>query len=112
MEAIAAFSLTCNVAQVVDFALKVSSKCKEIARTGSTVEVQDYRNTSKQLANLTESLNASVNSAPKPLTKDDRGLLDLSKKCSQAASELEVRLEELSTTKNQRKRNVFSKAVK
>lgn len=112
MEAIVAFGLACNVVQVVDFALKVTSKCAEIARTGSTLEVQDYQNTSNQLANLTEGLNAAIDRAPKPLTRDDQDLLDLSRKCSGAAAELQHKLEELSTTKNRGKRNVIGKAFK
>lgn len=111
MEAIAAFSLACNVVQVVDFALKVSSKCKEIARTGSTIEIQDYENTSKQLAELTHSLNASINTTPKPLGKDDQDLLDLSRKCCRVASDLKLKLEELSV-KNGKQRGTLGKAWK
>jgi hypothetical protein len=97
MEAIAAFALTCNVIQVVDFGLKTTSKCQQIYKEGSTIEHQDLDYTSKHLAGISEKLSKSIQDAQtnKPLTKDDYDLQDLGVKCVESARNLRDELDKL-----------------
>jgi septal ring factor EnvC (AmiA/AmiB activator) len=110
MEAIAAFGLACNVIQVVSFGLEVASKSKEIQQKGSTIEVQDYEDTSKELADVINALDSSIKNAPSPLTKDDHDLQALSRNCSKAATDLQAELQKLSA-RNQRRRGTLSKTL-
>lgn len=112
MEALAAFGIACNVIQVMDFAAKTASKCREIAETGSTNELLDYDRTSEQLAGLLEGLKISIDDAPKPLGKEDQELYDFSKECCAVAQELQSKLEDLTGATQARKRRKVSQLAK
>lgn len=114
MEAIAAFALACNVVQVVDFGLKTASKFGEIYKEGSTIDHQDLYYTSKQLAEITEKLSASIHQAQtnKLLTRDEDQLADLADKCTKCAKDLRKELDNLTLSGGQGKRAALSKAIK
>src|SRR5438552_1076295 len=101
-EAIAALSLAGNIIQVVDFGLKVVSKCKEVHREGTTINIRDLEDMSTHLASLTGHLNCSMQNAPQPLTREDQELKGLSVKCSKLAAELQDELCKVSSHKRRR----------
>jgi hypothetical protein len=114
MEAIAAFSVACNVIQVVDFGLRTVSKCREIYNQGTAIDHQDLDNTSKHLAEINEKLSTSIQNAltNKPLSKDEYELQELAFKCTRTASDLRDELDKLKIFGRRGKRAVLAKAWK
>lgn len=112
MEALAAFSLVCNVIQVVDLGLKTISKCREIALNGSTKVNLDVQYVAGHLQDLSKELQTSL--GPDPPTggsPGDRQMRDLAKTCEKCAVELSLKLKKLQVAKSQNKVQVFKKMV-
>jgi len=101
MEALVAFSIACNVVQVLDFSLKIFRECKQLADSGSTARLDEFNLVSKQLEGLCQGLDRSLASAPKPLGKNDDDLLELAKRCAQAAHDVQARLDEIMMNKKE-----------
>ncbi|KAK7903106.1 hypothetical protein LTR67_001123 [Exophiala xenobiotica] len=103
MEAIAAFSIACNIVQVVDFSLKILREGKQIADSGSTAKLDEFTLVSKQLEDLCQDLDKSLQSAPKPISKSDDNLLKVAQGCSRAAHDVHAKLGEIMTNKKGRR---------
>ncbi|KAL8774445.1 MAG: hypothetical protein Q9209_000818 [Squamulea sp. 1 TL-2023] len=89
MEALAAFSLTANVIQIVDFSSRLLGQYRELCQNGSLAEHRASTQVADALANATTSLKVSLAGQPgSPLSQDDRDILDLSDKCSKNAEDL------------------------
>ena len=108
MEAIAAFSLACNIIQVVDTGIKVASKACEIHRDGSTSENEDIQRTTNHLVQASTSLQQSM------INANDKELETVANECQSAADELLVKLDNLKLggVHKKRKLRAIGKAVK
>ena len=93
------FSIACNIAQVLDFSLKIFREGKQIADSGSTARLDEFNLVSKRLEDLCQNLDKSLQSAPKPVRKDDDDLLKVAQGCSQAAHDVQARLGEITMKK-------------
>lgn len=89
MEAIAAFSLACNILQVAEFGCKAASTFSQVYKNHTTDENYDIdtrtRHLSKALAQLDDSLRSQHNI-------EDAGLLQLSHQCATVAKSLNDKL--------------------
>ena len=115
MDPLTAFSLTCNVIQVVDFSTKILAECRQIYKDGATSNNKNVEYTARQLMHLAIDLKLPVatqspGSAPS-LYHDDQELLELAKQCSETATKLVDELQKLSIQGRQRKRDAFRKAI-
>ncbi|KAK5224232.1 hypothetical protein LTR47_009843 [Exophiala xenobiotica] len=99
MEALAAFSLACNIVQVLDFSLKIFREGKQIADSGSTAKLDEFTLVSKQLEDLCKDLDKSLQNAPKPISKNDDNLLKVAQDCSRAAHDVQAKLGEIMMNK-------------
>jgi hypothetical protein len=99
MEALAAFSIACNVIQVVDFSLELFRDGKQITHSGSTAKLDDLSLVSKQLEDLCQDLDMSLQTAPRPISKDNDHLLQVAQGCSRAAHDLQKKLGEIMMNK-------------
>ena len=100
MEAIAAFSLACNVIQVVDFGIKVASKSRELYRDGTTCESEDLQRTTDHLSQASASLGKSMKGA------NDKELETIATECRSAARELLLKLDDLKLGANKNSRGI------
>ncbi|KAK5465109.1 hypothetical protein LTS15_001672 [Exophiala xenobiotica] len=99
MEALAAFSIACNIVQVLDFSLKLF---REVAQLPSWMNSPWSRSSSKIFAR-TQDLDKSLQSAPKPISKSDDNLLKVAQGCSRAAHDVQAKLGEIMTNKKGRR---------
>ena len=108
MEAIAAFSLACNVIQVVDTGIKVASKACELHRDGTTGENEEIQRTTQHLVQASTSLQQSM------INANDKELETVANECQSAADELLVKLDNLKLggIHKKRKLRAIGKAVK
>ena len=122
MDPLSAFSLTCNIIQVVDFGAKALAMCKEIYDRGALSKYQDLDETAKHLIDLQRGLGlaggggsntpSSFGSA-QILPQQDDLLMKVAKQCSETAEQLVKKLRELSVAgRHQKKRQAISKAFK
>ncbi|UNI23438.1 hypothetical protein JDV02_009255 [Purpureocillium takamizusanense] len=93
MEALVAFGLACNVMQVINFAHEAVKVGKTIYETGSLDP--DLAATTGSLTNSFEDLKTALEKAPKPLSKDDRELLDIAQTSLDTATALKAELDKI-----------------
>ncbi|KAL2669999.1 hypothetical protein Neosp_014878 [[Neocosmospora] mangrovei] len=94
LEALAAFSLACNVMQVVEAAYKTVGTCKRIYQTGQPdPALSDYN---KQLRSISGALETQLNKTANPLSPDDIRLRDLAVRCTTIANGLQDQIASLS----------------
>lgn len=92
MSGLEAFGLACNVMQTIGFVIEIASVCHSIFRTGSPdPSMATLLAHSTQIAT---SLKSSISSA-RPVTRDDKELLDIAIKCLDAISALKVQVDKL-----------------
>ena len=113
MDPLTAFSLVCNLIQVVDFSSKIVMTCQELRKDGASSTNQEIESMTKHLTDLSTGLNLtdtieSPGAAPL-LYHDDQDLLKLAQQCSGTAIELLGELEKLRTAGQQRKRDALRK---
>jgi hypothetical protein len=99
MEAIAAFSLLCNVIQVVEFGLKAASMCKEAYKTGQVKP--ELKDVTVDLRAVYSALQQST-SQNSHISAEDQAILDLGRKCDDCAKRLLARLSELEGRQGQK----------
>ncbi|EAA28157.3 hypothetical protein GE21DRAFT_8519 [Neurospora crassa] len=92
MSGLEAFGLACNVMQTIGFAIEMASVCHTIFRTGSPDPSK--ATLLAHSAQITTSLKNSILSA-KPVTRDEKDLLDIANKCLDAISTLRVQVDKL-----------------
>jgi hypothetical protein len=96
LEPLAVFGLACNVMQVLSFSHETISLCKSIFRTGSLSP--NLANNVSHLSEVCESLNDSLNSKPKPLSKDQQKLLEIAQDSLAVASQLKAEVNKIDNT--------------
>lgn len=116
MDPLTAFSLACNVIQVVDFSTKIVVTCRELYKDGASSKNQEIESMTKHLTDLFTGLDFT-NTVTSPgaashLYHDDQDLLKLAQQCSGTAIELIGELEKLRTQSQQKKRDALRKAIK
>jgi hypothetical protein len=92
LEPLAALSIACSAMQCLSFGHELISLFKRHFQSGSVdLGVADN---ATLLSRWSLELSGSLASAPKPMTKDESELLDISRKCLAAATELTKVLDE------------------
>ncbi len=108
MDPISAFSLACNVIQVVDFSIKVASTCRELYKNGTVAEHQETEMMSEHLTGLRSSLLSSsvfsTSRASQQMNEDENKLKEVATSCSETAAELVTRLQSLKVEGPHRRR--------
>lgn len=92
MSGLEAFGLACNVMQTIGFATEMASVCHSIFRTGSPDP--SMATLLAHSTQITTSLKSSISSA-RPVTRDDKELLNIANKCLDAISALKVQVDKL-----------------
>ncbi|KAK4148860.1 hypothetical protein C8A00DRAFT_38552 [Chaetomidium leptoderma] len=88
-----AFSMACNIMQVISFTGEVISTFQAI-RHGQSPDVS-IAVTAKQMPEAFEALSQSLEQGQKPLNKDDAEMADLAAQCLAAAAALKVELDKI-----------------
>ena len=113
MDAIAAFSLACNVVQVVNLSMDVVSICRELYRGGSLSKYDHLEHMANHLIDLRTALDSPTAQGNQNLGQcQDQVLLDLAEKCSTTAKELSGELQKLKINGPHNKRQVIRKSAK
>ena len=113
MDAIAAFSLACNVVQVVNFSMDVVSICRELYRGGSLSKYDHLEDMTNHIIGLRDALDSPTAQGNQNLGEcQDKALLDLAEKCSTTATELFAELQKLKINDSPRKRQVITKSAR
>ena len=108
MEAIAAFSLACNVIQVVHCGIDVVSKCRELCTEGSLSEYEPLEHMANHLTGLRNALDFPLAHRNQNICQgQDQALLDLAERCSITAEELSGELQKLKVKGPHRKRQII-----
>ena len=92
MDPVTGIALAASVIQIVTFSIDTVKTLKDVYESGSVSRYDDVGHTTKQLASLTESLQADVQkSSPQKslLNKEERDLIDLAGKCEDCAQKLQ-----------------------
>lgn len=98
MDPITGFSLAASVVQLVTFGIETVKTCRELYKQGCVSEYRDLEYTTGHLASLTDSLRQSLlASGPKSLalTREEKDLVDLGRKCEDCAHDLQRELRKL-----------------
>ena len=112
MEAIAAFSLACNIIQVVHFSIDVVSKCRELYRQDSLSRYDPLEHMINHLTGLRNALDSPLAQGNRYTGQDqDQALLDLAEKCSITAKELSEELQKLKINGPHSKRQIVRKSA-
>lgn len=100
MDPVTGIGLVASVLQLLEFSIGAARTCQQIYQQGSTSENADAEHVADQLASLTGSLQQSLNDAqPKSaLSKEEKELVDLGRKCEDCANKLQHELRKLKTS--------------
>ena len=110
MEALAIFSIACNVMQTINFAHETISIAKSIYhKKPPKPELAEAR---KQLSEWADQLHEELQKHAQPLQKSESELLDVAKRCRNVAKQLEVELNSVMTPENQTKLRRVKAVVK
>ena len=98
MDPVTGIGLAASVVQLVTFSIDSIKTVREVYERGSVARHDDTANTANHLADLTRSLQQSLQSSGKQssaLSKDERDLLYLSRQCEDCAQKLQHELGKL-----------------
>ena len=113
MEAIAAFSLACNVIQVVHFSIDVVSKCRELYTEDSLSKYEPLEHMANHLIGLRNALDSPLAQGNQTIGQgEDQALLDLAEKCAITAKELSGELQKLKINGARNKRQIMRTSAK
>lgn len=116
MEALAAFSVACNVFQLIEFGGRVLSESRQIYRSveGATAGALTSDLVAKDLHHLVTTLRDSVHKAAfgQPLSADDFTLEKLGPECASVADELQGAVGNLTQDGARKKREALKLAVR
>ncbi len=116
MDPISAFSLACNVIQVVDFSIKVASTCRELYKNGIAAEHQETEIMSEHLTGLRSSLLSSsvfsTSRVSQQTNEDENKLKEIATSCSETAAELVALLQSLRVEGPHKRRQAVTKTAK
>lgn len=114
MDPVSAFSLACGVIQVVDFSLKISSKCRELYKEGSLSDNDVIEGWAENLEKLCGELNPPVTDGV-PLDRlppNEQELRNLAANCSTTAHVLIHKLDELKVSGSRKKREALKQGFR
>lgn len=103
MDPITGIGLAASVIQLLTFSIQAVTICREVYEQGSVKEHRDLDTTTGHLASLTRSLQQSLQSSgtwSRTLSREEKDLLDLGRKCEDCANELQRELSKLKTRKH------------
>lgn len=113
MEAIAAFSLACNIIQVVHFGIDVVSKCRELCTEDGLSRYEPLEHMANHLTGLRNALDSPLAQGDQNIGQgQDQALLHLAEKCSTTAKELSRELQKLKIDGSHNKRRIISNTAK
>ncbi|KAL9035737.1 MAG: hypothetical protein Q9180_004696, partial [Flavoplaca navasiana] len=92
---VSAFSLAAGVLQVVDVSFRALSACREIHKDGSLAQHRDSKEITQQLLETTRHLENSHINVSASAAKHSDDVVDVSKKCSETATEILTELNKL-----------------
>lgn len=98
MDPITGIGLAASVVQLVQFGISAAEICLQIYRQGFTSENIDADYVAGQLASLTSSLQQSLyhsRTKSDALSKEEKDLVDLGRKCEDCANKLQYELRKL-----------------
>ena len=102
MDPITGIGLAASVIQLVTFGISAAKTCKEIYEQGVLGDHSQVEYVANQLAGLTVSIQQSLRSSNTQslvLSKEERELVDLSRRCEDCALKLQHELQRLQTSK-------------
>ena len=112
MEAVAAFSLACNIIQVVHFSIDVVSKCRELCREDGLSKYEPLEHMIDHLTSLRNALDSPTTQGNQNVLRcQDQALLDVAEKCSATAKELSGELQKLKINGPHQKRQLIRKSA-
>lgn len=100
MDPITGVGLAASVIQLLTFSISAVKKCQEVYQKGSISENSNLDYTTGHLASLTSSLQQSLQSSgigSRPLTREEKDLVELARKCEDRAKTLQKELDKLQT---------------
>lgn len=103
---VSAFSLAAGTIQVVDVSFRAVSACREIYKNGSLAQYRDSQEVTQQLLETTRNLEKSYTNVSTSAAKHSNDVVDLSKKCSETATEVRASIMERPLQHCPRPRNV------
>ena len=95
MDPVTAFSLAAGALSVLDVGFRALSTCREIYQNGYLSEHRGIQEITAQLLETTKQLENSVRSVSVAGTRHSKDVVDISKKCSETATELLSELRKL-----------------
>lgn len=107
MDPISAFSLACNVIQVVDFGFKLAAGCREIYVSGSLESNDHIELVATDLRRISE----EIENGAAAKTAGDRELTDLASRSAATSRKLLSVLEDIKMKNQKSKRNALGKTV-
>lgn len=85
---VSAFSLAAGVLQVLDVSFRALSTCYEIHKHGSLAQHDDTRKITQYILETTRHLESTYTNMPASAVKHNNHVIDLSKKCTETATEV------------------------
>ena len=98
MDPISGISFAASIVQLVHFSIVTAKTVHEISQRGSSSDTAHTKDIATQLSSLTVSVQKSLQDAQTPkraLTKDEKELIEVGKKCENIATKLQKELEKL-----------------
>ena len=98
MDPVTGIGLVASVVQLVTFGISTVSTIREVYQRGSVSSYDDVDYTADHLSKLTSSLQRSLQSShtrSSALTRDEKNLIDLARKCEDCAHKLQHELRKL-----------------
>ena len=100
MDPITGVGLVASVLQLLTFSISAVKTCQEVYQKGSVSDYSNLDETTGHLANLTDSLQQSLQSSGtrfRALTREEKDLVELARKCEDCAKALQKELGKLQT---------------
>ena len=85
---VSAFSLAAGVLQVLDVSFRALSTCHEIHKNGSLAQHDDTREITQYILETTQHLESTYTNIQASAVKHNNHVIDLSKKCTETATEV------------------------
>ena len=85
---VSAFSLAAGVFQVLDLSFRALSTCYKIHKHGSLAQHDETREITQNILETTQHLESTYTNKPASAVKDNNHVIDLSKKCTETATEV------------------------
>lgn len=100
MDPITGIGLAASVVQIVTFSIQTVETCRQVYKQGSAIEFESLNDTTGHLARLADGLQKSLQDSgtrSQALTREEKDLVDLGRKCQGCADNLQKELSQLHT---------------